>query len=157
MIIKTIDEDIFKTKMNHITFAINKEGINDSGFARKVSEDYWPELRYCGQNELGNVISKTINGKTFHALVCHSLDQGWGCNQRRIIEKCFNNIDTDEQIASVAIGNGFVGFLSGADIKQILCGMYDSDKEIVLYSGFTLDDVITCYNEENGYTKKLTI
>ena len=157
MIINTINEDVLKTKMHHIAFAINKEGYNDAGFAGKVSEYYWPELKNCGENELGTVLSKTVNDKTFHALVCHSLDYGWGFNQREIIRNCFNNIDTDEQIASIAIGTGFVGFMSGADIKQILCGMYDSDKQIILYSGFTLDDVINCYNEENSYTRKLTI
>ena len=152
MIIKTINDNILESPDNNIAFAINKEGYNDSGFAGKIAYYYWPEIKHCGTHELGTVLSKTINDKTFHALVCHSLNNGW-INQREIVKNCFDNIPTNEIISTVALGTGFEGFLSGADIKQILCGMYDSNKQLILYSSFTLDDVIKCYLEENSNSK----
>ena len=38
--------------------------------------------------------------------------------------------------------------VSGADFRQIVCGMHDSQQKIMLYAGYTLDAVINCYNEE---------
>lgn len=46
MVIKTIQEDIFKSEANHIAFAVNVEGFNDAGFAGQVSSQYWNELSY---------------------------------------------------------------------------------------------------------------
>lgn len=83
MVIKTIHDDIFNTAAKHIAFAINTEGLNDSGFAGKVSLNYWPEIANCGEHELSTVISKTVGDKTFHALVCHSLKEGWGRYSKR--------------------------------------------------------------------------
>ena len=157
MIIKTIQEDIFKTKAKHIAFAVNTEGYNDAGFAGKVAFQYWKELADCGKHELGTVLSKKIGDKTFHALVCHSLEDGWGDNQADIIRKCFDKIPSnDEPIASIAIGTGLVGALSGADFRQIVCGMYDSKQKIMLHTGYTMDAIIKCYEEEKAKTKKKT-
>ncbi len=74
--------------------------------------------------KLGSVISKKIGDKVYHALVCHSLENGWGKNQAEVIKQCFDNIDIDdsEEIASIAIGTGFVGMLTGANPREIVCG-----------------------------------
>ena len=101
--------------------------------------------------KLGSVISKKIDDKAYHALVCHSLKNGWGKNQAEVIKQCFDNIDIDdsEEIASIAIGTCFVGMLTGANPREIVCGMCDSKKNIVLY-GFNLEAVKQCYEEERG-------
>ncbi|HIS90137.1 MAG TPA: hypothetical protein IAC20_00560 [Candidatus Faecisoma merdavium] len=149
MIIKTIQEDIFDSKSKHIAFAINTEGYNDSGFAGQVSHKYWNELAICGEHKIGTVLSKTVGEKTFHALVCHSLHDGWGKNQADVIKKCFDKIPANgEPIATIAIGTGFIGMISGANFRQIICGMHDSKQKIMLHAGYTLDAVIDCYNEE---------
>lgn len=44
--------------------------------------------------------------------------------------------------------------MSGADFKQIVCGMHDSEQQIMLHAGYTLDAIINCYNEEKANTKK---
>ena len=155
MLVKTVQDDIFNTEAKHIAFAINAEGYNDSGFAGKVSYEYWPELADCGTHEIGTIISKTIGDKTFHALVCHSLDNGWGDNQREVIKECFDNIPVNgEPIATIAIGTGLVGILSGADFTQIVYGMHDSEQQILLHAGYTLDSIIECYNEDNNIKKR---
>ena len=155
MVIKTIQEDIFKTTAKHIAFAINTEGYNDAGFAGKVSSKYWNELSECGFHELGTVLSKKVGDITFHALVCHSLDNGWGDNQAEIIKECFDKIPSNgEPVATIAIGTGFVGIMSGADFRQIVYGMHDSKQKIMLHAGYTLDAVIECYNEEKSKNKK---
>ncbi len=153
MVVKTINDDVLKTKCAHIAFGTNTEGFNDFGFAGKIANLYWPELKYCGKQELGSVLSKTIGDTTYHALVCHSLNSGWQ-NQREIIKNCFDKIPTNEPIATIAIGNGVVGMLNGADFRQIVCGMYDSNKQIILHAPYTLDAVINCYMEETGRVLK---
>lgn len=163
MIIQAKNEDIFQTEANHIAFAVNTEGINDSGFAGLVSRQGWPELAYIGKENkqefpLGTVLSKKIGDKTYHALVCHSLVQDWGDNQADVIKQCFDNIEShNEPIATIAIGTGLVGMLSGADFRQIVVGMHESEKEIVLYSQYTMEAVQDCIKEENEKVAMKTI
>lgn len=155
MVVKTVQDNIFNSEAKHIAFAVNAEGYNDSGFAGQVSRKYWNELANCGEHEIGTVLSKTIGDKTFHALVCHSLHGDWGENQAEIIKECFDKIPADgEPIATIAIGTGLIGMLSGANFRQIVCGMHDSTQQIMLYANCTLDDVINCYNEEKGNALK---
>lgn len=155
MVVKTVQDNIFNSEAKHIAFAVNAEGYNDSGFAGQVSRKYWNELANCGEHEIGTVLSKTIGNKTFHALVCHSLHGDWGENQAEIIKECFDKIPADgDPIASIAIGTGLIGKLSGANFRQIVCGMHDSIQQIMLYANCTLDDVINCYNEEKGNALK---
>lgn len=134
MIIKNKQgNDILKGGETRIAFAVNTEGCNDSGFAGMISRSYWPELAYIGECKLGTVLTKTSDdGITFYALVCHSLEEGWK-NQTEIIKKCFDSIECDEPIASISIGTGLVGMLSGADFGQIKDSMELSEKEIILY------------------------
>ena len=145
MIIKSIQDNIFNTDIKHIAFAINKEGYNDMGFAGDVAGKYWNELANCGAQEMETVLSKNVNDKTFHAIVCYSLSDGWGDNQSEVIKKCFDNIDCNgEEIATIAIGTGLIGMLGGANFRQIICGMHDSKQKIVLYSQYTLEQIINC-------------
>lgn len=155
MVIKAVWTNVFDTEAKHIAFAINKEGINDSGFAGLVAQKYWPEIAYCGEHEIGTVLSKTVGTKTYHALVCHSLFSEWGDHQREIIKECFDKIPTDEPIATIAIGTGLVGTLSGASFRKIVCGMHGSTKNIILHSKYSLEAVLDCYNEEAENIKKL--
>lgn len=158
MIVKTNQENIFNTEAKHIAFAINTEGLNDSGFAGQVSNKYWEELAFSGEHQLGTVLSKTIGNKTFHGLVCHSLRDNFGDNQREVIKECFDKIPSNgELIAAVAIGTGLIGQMSGANFRQILCGMHDSEQQIELYANYSLEDVLNIYNEENSNVKKKTL
>lgn len=125
--------DILKGGETRIAFAVNTEGHNDAGFSGLVSRLYWPELANAGEHALGSVLKKETNlGITFYALVCHSLKEGWK-NQEEIICKCFDSIDGDEPIASISIGTGFIGTMSGADFSKIKAGMQRSKKQIILY------------------------
>ena len=154
MVVKTVQDDIFNSEAKHIAFAVNTEGYNDAGFAGQVSSKYWNELANCGLHEIGTVLSKKVGDKTFHALVCHSLENGWGENQAEVIKECFDKIPANgEPVATIAIGTGFVGMMSGANFRQIVCGMHDSEQQILLHTGYTLEAVINCYNEEKGKTK----
>lgn len=133
MIIQTKSGDILKGGEKRIAFAVNTEGVNDAGFAGVVSRKYWPKLAHIGPCELGTVLEKTTDdGITFYALVCHSLHEGWP-SQTETIKKCFNAINCDEPIASISIGTGLIGVLSGANFNQIRDGMELSDKKIILY------------------------
>ncbi|MBE6138746.1 MAG: hypothetical protein E7173_03280 [Firmicutes bacterium] len=154
MVVKTARDDVLNSEAKHIAFAINTEGYNDFGFAGRVSSEYWNELANCGTHEIGTVLSKTVGDKTFHALVCHSLQNGWGENQAEIIKECFDKIPSNgELVATIAIGTGLIGMMSGANFRQIICGMHDSEQQIILHSGYTLDAVINYYSEEKGKAK----
>ena len=158
MITRCIHDDVFNTQAKHIAFAINKEGYNDCGFAGQVASKYWPEIACCGEHEIGTVLSKTVGDKTFHAMVCHSLNDGWGEDeeQRRIMKECFDKIPSKGQtIATIAIGTGFVGMLSGANFQQLTYGMMDSEKRIFLHAGFRLNDIKAAYARENDRIAKL--
>ena len=66
MIIGLVRGDIFGTPLSNIVFAVNSDGINDSGFAGQVSRRFWPELAYIGPQPLGTVLTRT-NGKTYQS------------------------------------------------------------------------------------------
>ncbi len=133
MIINELNEDILDTfDKRHVAFAINTEGINDMGFSGYISYLYWPELTSMNTSELGTVFTKEYNNFIFHALVCHSLMNGW-TDTEKVIEKCFNAISTDDPICSLAIGTGLIGFLSGVKWHRVKKGMENSKKEIIIY------------------------
>lgn len=125
-------KNILTNGETRIAFAVNTEGFNDAGFAGVVSQNFWPELANTGPQQLGTVLIKECNGVTFYGLVCHSLEHGWK-DQTDTIKKCFDKIETDEPVASIAIGTGLIGVLSGADFTQIKAGMESSKTKIILY------------------------
>lgn len=127
--------DIIAGSERHMAFAINSEGHNDAGLAGNVAYNFWPELASTGPIRMGEILSKNTGSKVFHALVVHSLTEGWDESPKHI-ETCFNQLDvpTDEEIASVAIGAGMIGLLSGADPAANLDAMERSDKSIVVYN-----------------------
>lgn len=156
MVIKTVQDDIFNSEAKHIAFAVNAEGYNGFGFAGEVAKKCWTELANCGEHEIGTVLSKTVGDKTFHALVCHSLNDGWDENQAEVVKECFDKIPANgEPIATIAIGTGIVGMKTGANFRQIVCGMHDSEQQIMLYADLSLDAVINCYNEEKALRRTL--
>ena len=132
MIIKNKKKNDILKGESKIAFAVNTEGWNVTGFAEKISKKYWPELANMEKCELGTVLTKNINNKTFYALVCYSLENGWD-NQTEIIRKCFDSIETNEPIASAYIGKDFLSKLSGSNLKQIKEGLELSKKKIILY------------------------
>lgn len=136
MIVNTTRGDVFQSPNKHIAFAVNTEGYNDAGFAGAVSSRYWPELANTGATKLGDVISKNGKGKTFHALVCHSLGgDGWK-KTAETVTKCLDSLDVPdgETIAIVLMGAGMVGQMGGADVFSIIGGMARSKKKVVVYT-----------------------
>ena len=124
--------DILAGNEKRIAFAVNSEGVNDSGFAGMISRKFWPELAFIGKTELGTVLSKRVGNVEYFALCCHSLKNGWG-DQQKVIKQCFDAIPGDAPVASISIGTGVVGILSGAQFSLIKAGMEDSNKKIILY------------------------
>ena len=116
-----------------IAFAVNTEGNNKFGLTDKIAKEYWPEIVNIGSTDLGKVLCKKVGNIEFYALCCYSLKNGWK-NQKEVIKKCFDSIPGDAPVATIAIGTGFIGILTGADFGQIRQGMEESDKQIILYS-----------------------
>lgn len=127
--------DIITGPERHVAFAINSEGLNGAGLAGNIAYQYWPELASTGAIPMGESLSKNTGKKIFHALVVHSLAAGWE-DAPHHIEACFNElqIPTDEEVASVAMGAGMVGLLSGANPAANLAAMERSDKSIIIYN-----------------------
>jgi len=124
--------DILNGKEKRIAFAVNSEGVNDSGFAGMISRRFWPELAFIGETELGSVLAKKVGDVEYFALCCHTLKNGWN-DQRNLIKRCFDAIPGDEPVASISIGTGLIGILSGAQFSLIKAGMEDANKKIILY------------------------
>lgn len=136
MIVNRVRGDIFAASQKHIAFAVNTQGYNDAGFAGQVSSRIWPKLEKTGGNNLGDVLTHKNGNKTYHALVCHSLDEGGWDETPRIARECLDKIDApdDEEIAVVLMGSGPVGMMQGADVNAILAGMERSKKKLVVYT-----------------------
>ncbi|OGD32028.1 hypothetical protein A3C91_01570 [Candidatus Azambacteria bacterium RIFCSPHIGHO2_02_FULL_52_12] len=136
MIISRVRGDIFAAPQKHIAFAVNTQGYNDAGFAGQVSSRIWSKLASTGGNELGEVLTHKNGSKTYHALVCHSLDSGGWNDTPRVARECLDKIDApnDEEIAVVLMGSGLVGMMQGADVEAILKGMEQSKKKLVVYT-----------------------
>ncbi len=132
MITEIINGDIFTTEDKHIIFGINTEGYNDSGFAGVVSRKYWPELANTGGNKLGEVLEKTVDGITYHAIVCHSLDNGWG-DSPVVIKTALNKMQFTESASIIVMGAGFVGKMQGAPVEKIMQAYRECDKKLNLY------------------------
>lgn len=136
MILDRVRGDIFAAPQKHIAFAVNTQGYNDAGFAGQVSSRVWPELENTGGNELGEVLKHPYGTKTYHALVCHSLDGGGWDETPRVAKECLDKLDVpdDEEIAVVLMGSGPVGMMQGANVEAILAGMETSKKKLVVYT-----------------------
>jgi hypothetical protein len=133
MIIKRVKGDVLASDHKHVAFAVNVEGVNDAGFAGAVSRGFWPELMFCGAQPLGKVMTKESGGKTFHAIVCHSLEKGGWAEAPAIVRKAMDSIAPDD-FACVAIGGGLIGKLMGADTDDIIAAIDESPKKVTLYS-----------------------
>lgn len=136
MITNKVRGDILSSKHGHIVFAVNMEGYNDAGFAGLVSNRYWPELANTGAQPFGKVFEKSAKGKTFHAIVCHSLrETGWSGAPKAIKEGLDSiMVAPDEEIGVVMMGAGMIGQMQGADVNANLKAMEESKHKVVVYS-----------------------
>jgi hypothetical protein len=127
--------DVIHGPERHVAFAVNSEGYNDAGLAGNVAFNYWPELAETGPIRMGEMLSKDTGSKVFHAMVVHSLEEGWEETPKHI-EACFNalQVATDEEVASIAMGAGMIGMMSGANPDENLAAMDRSNKSIVIYN-----------------------
>ena len=139
MVERLINGNILTSPHTHIVFGVNKEGYNDAGFAGAVSSNDWPELANTGEQELGTVLHKSVEGRTYHAIVCHSLRGGWD-GAPDAIERGINalidsgTVSPDEEIGCVLIGAGMIGQMQGADVSAIVDAMKRSKATIVVYT-----------------------
>lgn len=134
MIVERKTGSVIRSPERHVAFPVNREGLNDVGLPGAISRKFWPELASVRTAKLGEIITKDIGRKVFHALVVYSLEDGWS-EAPRHIEACFNElkIPVDQEIASVVIGGDAVGARSGADPPANLAAMDRSDQYIVVY------------------------
>lgn len=137
MITNQVQGDIFAAPQRHIAFAVNVEGLNDSGFAGKVAERFWPELANIGKNKLGKVLTRKEGEKTYYALVCHSLTKrnGWKTTPK-VVRECLDKlrVPKDEEIAVVLMGSGPVGQLGGANVSAIVDAIDAAKKKVVVFT-----------------------
>ncbi len=137
MIVQKIRGNVFEADQQHVVFGVNTEGYNDAGFAGQVARQINSKLANTGGNQLGEVITFEGENKTFHAVVCHSLNEvpGWS-KTPEVIEKALNDLEVPggEPIAVVLMGGGMIGQMMGADINANLEAMERSNKEVYVYS-----------------------
>lgn len=123
MIIGEAKGDILTTKDGQIIFPLNSDGYNYSGFAGRVAKLGFNEILNTKNNQLGEVLEKTINGITYHGIICYSLKFGGWTNTPNIILNALNQMEFDETASIVSIGKSPSGEILGAswdDIKSVL-------------------------------------
>jgi len=131
--------DIFDTLADHIAFAVhwpNKKGHannNAGGFSSKVAEFGWTDLGDIVFKK-GEVRSRKIKGKTFHAMAVHTPEEGGWDETPQLIENCLNilPVSSIEVVAVVLIGGGDAGAKYNATVRN-LEGMVKTCKTVVLY------------------------
>lgn len=132
MIVDIVKRNVFGSGELEIAFAVNAEGINDSGFAGQVCQ-WWPGLANVGPTILGSALSEFRGGVRFHAVCCHSLGRsGWTGAPAHILS-ALDSIKTINPIAVVLMGNGPVGQMQGADVMANLSAIARSQKRCVVY------------------------
>jgi hypothetical protein len=128
MIVDLIKGNIFDDSPSNIVFAINIEGHNDAGFAGVVSGKFWPKLANTGPVEIGQTFhyDDPDSHIHFHAIVCHSLKDGW-TDAPIHIEEGLNRVHTIKVAESptrpasvVMMGAGMIGQMQGADVWRNL-------------------------------------
>lgn len=147
MIIDVVRRDIFVSEHEHVVFAANTEGKNDSGFAGQVARRCWQGLFDAGKRSLGEVLKhhtparSTLGGyqepeRTYYAVVCHSLYSGWG-DAPRALEEGLESIGEAEkplEVGAVLMGADVVGQVQGADPMQNMGALARSRHHITVYS-----------------------
>jgi hypothetical protein len=152
MIQNVVRGDILLSGRKHILFGVNTEGYNDAGFAGMIARRYLPQIANTGPMNLGDKLEFEAEGKTFHALVCHSLGvDGW-TNAPRVIEETLNRIQlpAGEMLASIAMGSGLIGKMQGADPIEILGALHRSKPPIELYVLFGFGFIDQASIHRNG-------
>lgn len=101
-----------------IVFAVNVEGFNDMGLARKVAQLTQTPL-ITGTTEPGNVRTIKHSGRLFHAVTAHSLRlQEWYLDA---ITSALDEIGRkypNRRVAVVWMGSGMIGSLQGVDPSE---------------------------------------
>ena len=134
MIHDFVKGNILASPYTHICFAVNTEGYNDAGFAGLVASKYWPELADTGPKRLGETMTHTgYDGRVFHALVCHSLKDGWE-QTPEVLTKCLDSLALPQQSAIVLVGGGMIGQMYGANVYANLGGIARSQHSFAVYS-----------------------
>lgn len=136
MIVDIRTGDVIQGPERHVAFAVNSLGINTNGLAGDIADRFWPEIEDMGRVRMGEMLSKDCGQKVFHALVVHAPGSEGGWSEAPLhIETCLNRLEVpdDELIASVAMGAGMVGMMTGANPGANLAAMARSEKKIVVY------------------------
>lgn len=143
-------KDIILSDCRHIVFAVNCEGINDSGLAGFIAKNFWPDLIDTGKMSLGTVLSRTIGCLTFHACVIHTLEHGGWDLSPSYLRHCLNRIipGLNEKVGIVMMGAGVIGSLCGANVPALLEIMISHSLPLHIFSlsDFGCREIIKKYN-----------
>ena len=133
MIIGEAKGDILTTKDGQIIFPLNSDGCNYSGFPKRVAKLGFSEILNTGSNQLGEVLEKTINGITYHGIVCYSLKLGGWTNTPNIILNALNQMEFNKTASIVSIGKGPSGALLGASWDDIKSALSRCNKRLTIW------------------------
>lgn len=85
---------------------------------------------------MGEALSKRAAGKTFHAIVCHSLGHDGWKETPQVVTEALNKllVEPSEVVGIVLMGAGRICQMQGADVFAILGGMARSKIKLAVYT-----------------------
>ena len=126
--------DIFEAPEKYTAFAVNTNGVNDSGLAGMMFRKY-PNLALTYPNfhpiPAGAHFFDISKDKVLCLLAAHTLGEPWDHEKTQIAINGLSEIQ--EPIAIVKIGTGMIGQMLNADWDKIRKMLENSPAKFVIY------------------------
>lgn len=145
MILGMVEANIFNAEEDHIFFALNVDGKNNSNFVKEVSQKLnWPEIQQYEPCRLGHVFKKKHEGKMYYGLACYSLHSeiGWMYTPEIILNFLDSDIADDfgvvvamdKTLATIMLGNDKESKSLGANPNKIREAIQESKRDVIIYT-----------------------
>lgn len=157
MIIKTINGDLLQAQESHIIFPLNVEGQHTKGFVRRVVELGFYTIFNSGLHPdtlddlcFGDVVSKEIKGKTYHGIVCYSLEKGFDEESSYYLYKALETFPQEGPLAILDICSEFATEMDVELAAGILLALKSTNQELVVYTSWWISPIFWVFLESRG-------
>ncbi len=139
MLIDIVDQDILKeASEKHIAFYVTSSGYSDLNICYLMD---WPELHKRGRRKMGTALSRRSKGKTYHALVCHDLDDELFTKVPEAVRHCLDALEVDDgeriavwpMVSTFLLRGGYDRYTIPGSYAPLLRGLFQTRKTVIAY------------------------